>query len=208
MTFYAQLPARRTAQIVADLAVVVWVVVCLVIANGVHVATLELAGPGVELERAGTSLSVNMTAAGDKVSALPVVGDDVRVPFDRSSDAAGTITAAGRSQQAAVAKIARYLGLAVAFLPIVAALYLWLPRRIRFVRRATSTRRLVDSAADLDLFALRALVSQPLTRLAQIHPDPAEAWRREDPAILSALADLELADAGLRRPRTGSVGRA
>ena len=39
-------------------------------------------------------------------------------------------------------------------------LVLWLPRRVRFVFRARAARRFLDSSADLDLFALRALTGQ------------------------------------------------
>jgi hypothetical protein len=71
------------------------------------------------------------------------------------------------------------------------------PRRAAFVRRASAGRRLVDSAADLDLFALRALAHQPLHRLAAISDDPARAWRERDRTVVARLAALELRDAGL-----------
>jgi hypothetical protein len=69
------------------------------------------------------------------------------------------------------------------------------------VRRAAAGRALIDSAADLDLFALRALAHQPLHRLAVISDDPAAAWRERDPATVRRLAALELASVGLRPER-------
>jgi hypothetical protein len=72
---------------------------------------------------------------------------------------------------------------------------------VRFARRATAGRRLVDSAADLDLFALRALAHQPLHRLAAVSDDPARAWRDRDRDVVVRLAALELRDAGLAPDR-------
>jgi hypothetical protein len=57
------------------------------------------------------------------------------------------------------------------------------------------------TSGDLDLFALRALARQPLTALARLHPDAADAWRRRDPEAVRALADLELRACGLKAPR-------
>ena len=58
----------------------------------------------------------------------------------------------------------------------------------------------MDAAADLDLFALRALARQPLHVLARISDDPAGAWRARDPEVVLALGSLELREAGLRVP--------
>ena len=56
------------------------------------------------------------------------------------------------------------------------------------------------TAADLDLFALRALSHQPLHVLAKISDDPAGAWREGDRSVIARLADLELRDCGLAAP--------
>jgi hypothetical protein len=81
--------------------------------------------------------------------------------------------------------------------------------RGRFVRRATAAQRFIDAAADLDLFALRAMARQPMRRLAAVSPDPTGAWRRGDQATIRSLALLELRDSGLRpqslSPTAGSM---
>ena len=81
---------------------------------------------------------------------------------------------------AAVETLAFWLALAVALIPILIALAVYVPPRVRFVRRAGAGRRFLDSAADLDLFALRAMTHQPLHVLARVSPDPAGAWRLRD----------------------------
>ena len=89
-------------------------------------------------------------------------------------------------------------------------LWFYLPSRLRFVRRATAGQRYLDSGADLDLFALRAMAHQPLHVLAGIDADPAGAWRRGDPDVVDRLARLELRSVGLRPPAgltsSGRVG--
>jgi len=92
------------------------------------------------------------------------------------------------------------LGLVTAGLPILFAVLIWLPRRIRFSRRATAAQRFVDSAADLRLFALRAMANQPMHRLAAISHDPVAAWRDNEEKVVARLAALELRSTGLRPP--------
>ena len=107
----------------------------------------------------------------------------------------------GRAQVEAVQTLAFWLGIAVALIPILIALAVYLPPRIRFVRRATAGKRFLDSAADLDLFALRAMTNQPLHVLARVSDDPAGGWRERDPDVVRRLAALELKDCGLHPPR-------
>jgi hypothetical protein len=134
------------------------------------------------------------------VSDIPLVGDKAATPFDGAGDAATGLARAGQQQVAAVDTLAQWLGLAVALIPILVLLWLYLPQRIAFVRRATAGQRFLDAGADLDLFALRAMAHQPLHVLARVDPDPAGAWRRGEPEVIGQLARLELRSVGLRAP--------
>ena len=200
MKLYADQPARRLRQIVADLLVLAWVVGWVVIGRTVHEVVSRLAAPGEALESAGTSLEGGMTAAGEQMAKVPLVGGGIRAPFDAAGDAAASITAAGTELQDAVAQAATVAALAVAAWPIVVVLLVWLLVRIRFAGRARAAQRLVGGGAGLELFALRALAHQPLTALAAVSADPAGDWRRRDPDVVGALADLELRAVGLARP--------
>jgi hypothetical protein len=60
----------------------------------------------------------------------------------------------------------------------------------------------LDTLADLDLFALRAMAAQPLYVLAEISDDPVTAWRSGDREVINKLAELELRRDGLRLPDT------
>ncbi len=207
MKLYADGPGRRARQVVGDVLLVLWIAVWLELARVVHDATLALAVPGEEIESAGTGLAAKLRDAGSTVGGIPLVGDDVRVPFDGAGDAADRIASAGAAQVDAVHTLAFWLGLSVGAIPILVVLAVYVPLRWRFVRAATAGQAFVDSGSDLDLFALRAMTSQPLHRLARISDDPVAAWRRGDAAVVRDLAVLEMRDVGLSPPldRTGRM---
>ena len=200
MKIYADHSARRTRQVVGDAFFVVWLVVWVWLATVVHHATLALAVPGRKIQAAGSGLAVQLRDAGTAVGGVPFVGDKVRSPFDGAGRAADQIADAGTSQVEAVQHLAFWLGVSVAAIPILLLVALYVPFRVRFVRTATATQRFVDSAADLELFALRAMANQPVQRLAAVSPNPVRAWRDGDQDVVRSLALLELRDAGLTAP--------
>jgi hypothetical protein len=200
MKLYADGPVRRARQLVGDLLVIGWVVLWLTLADVVHDATLALAIPGERLEDAGGGLADRLRDAGSAVGDVPLVGDRVRSPFDGAGRAADQIAAAGAAQVEAVQTLAFWLGLVVGAVPILVLLAVYLPLRWRFVRTATAGQRFIDADADLDLFALRAMATQPMHRLARVSDDPVRAWRDGDPDVVRSLALLELRDAGLSPP--------
>jgi hypothetical protein len=200
MKLYADTNVRRTAQIIGDLALVIWVWVWIEIAGKVHDSTLRLATPGRKIDSSASDLADKLRDAGRSVSKVPLVGDSVRSPFDGAGRAASGISEAGQQQVAAVGSLAHWLGLAVALIPILVVLWFYVPQRIAFIRRATAGQRFLDSGADLDLFALRAMAHQPLHVLAKLDADPAGAWRRGERTTIERLAVLELQSVGLRPP--------
>ena len=205
MKLYADTPGRRGRQLFADVGFLVWCVVWIWLAFRLYEVVLLLGAPGAAIESAGTALQDNMVSAGEAIDGLPVVGQSVRGPFDRMSEAGLGIADAGRAQQEAVARVATVSAFLLALAPIATLAVLWLPLRIRFVRRINASQRLLDRSLDLDLFALRALARQPITALAEIAPDPMAAWREGDPAVTRALAELELREEGLRIPQVSSA---
>lgn len=200
MKLYADTSSRFARQLVADVLVVLWVVTWAWIGNVVHDGTLELAGPGLQLEESAGSLSVSMTEAGDVLGGVPVVGDEVATPFDRASSASESLAAAGRAEVEAVEGLALWLGLSVALIPILVVLAFYVPGRVRFARQAGAGQRFVDADPDVSLFALRAMAHQPMHVLGRISDDPVGAWQRGDQDVVRALAQLELATLGLKAP--------
>jgi len=200
MKLYADLPGRRVSQVLSDLFTVAWVLLWTYAGRVVHDTTAALRRPADGLTSAGGQLQTGMTSAGDQVARVPLVGEQLQAPFREAARTGVSLAQAGADLGLAVDRLALALGVAVAIVPVVMWLLVWLPVRARFIRRASAAQRFVDGPADLDLFALRALAGQPMHRLARIHPDPAGAWRARDPQIVRQLAVLELRDCGLRPP--------
>jgi hypothetical protein len=204
--WYAETPARRTRQIAADVVAVIALLCCYWIGSSVHDLTDNLAAPGRSLESGGAVLAQRMTDAGQAVSEAPFIGDSLRQPFDQASDAGRSIEQAGAEQQTVVHRLALTLGWVTGGVPAIVVLALWLPKRVKFARRAGHAQRLVGGGAGLDVFAFRALARQPIADLARLGSDPAAGWRNRDPAMIEALAALELRRLGLR-PKPVSTGR-
>jgi hypothetical protein len=211
MKMYADHSVRRTRQLIGDVLLVVWVLLWVKIASVVHDATMLLARPGEQIASAADGLAGRLRDAGTTVAGIPLVGDDVSGPFEGAGDAADRIARAGTAQAEAAGHLAFWLGLAVGAIPVLIALAVYLPPRIRFIREATAGQRFMDASADLYLFALRAMANQPMHRLARVSHDPVGAWRNGDREVITALAGLELRDRGMRLPaalqRPGRPGR-
>lgn len=202
MSFYASRPGRLAGQLLGDLGVLLWIVVWAVLGTVVNDAVGRLAGPARDTARTAQQLSGNFSDAASSASQVPGLGDQLRRPFDAASGSLGSLIDTANRQAATIDRLATLMGWLVFLIPVTVVLTFWLPRRIRFYRRARAAQVFLDSAADLDLFALRALASQPMHVLARISPDPVTAWRTGDRTVINALAEVELARTGLRLPAT------
>ncbi len=198
MRLYADRRGVMARQFVSDLLVVAWVVFWIWAATRVYDTVEKLAVPGQKLEGAGEGMAGGLTDAGDKVDNVPGVGDELSSPLDRAAGAANSLAEAGRAQQEAVENLAITLVVLLLIVPLGLILFVWLPLRIRWIRRASFATALRGVRTGRDLLALRALANQPLRRLAAIGPDPASAWRDADVSTVDRLAALELRTLGLR----------
>ncbi|TQN43145.1 hypothetical protein FHU33_2575 [Blastococcus colisei] len=197
MQLYAQDPVQRTRQLAADVGMLAWLVVWALVARAVHGAVLVLAEPGLAVEELGTSVAGTMSSAAGVAEDVPVVGDELAVPFDALSDAGGSVTGAGQASQDAVGTLATILAVVLVVLPVGWLLLRWLPWRLRYVREAGAARRLLAGTPGLEILAARALATAPLARLAALPEGTGAAWRAGDPAAVRALAALELRRLGL-----------
>ena len=118
----------------------------------------------------------------------------VRAPRPRRAAPAG---GAGVDQQTLWTRRAVAIGGGLVVF-ILLVLLVWAASRVAWVRRARALGREVADPQSQQLLALRALVHQDPRRLQSLHPDPVGAWRSGDPEAVRALADLELAQVGLR----------
>lgn len=197
MRLYAAAPARCARQVLGDLLLLAWVAAWAWAGREVHDATLTLGQPGRATASAADEMAGRFHDVEGRIGGIPGMGDDLAAPFRGAADAAESLAAAGRSQAETVADIALLVGLAIFLIPVLMVAVVYVPLRIRFVRRASAGRRLL--AADPALLALRALANQPLRALTKISDDPVAAWRNDDRATVRRLADLELRSLGLKR---------
>lgn len=201
MVHYADKPARRTRQVVADVFVVCFIAGAIWLAVGIHDGIAAWGEWGVKVESSGRNLSNSLTNVGATFASVPLVGDAMRAPFDTAANAANELEAAGKDIQAQVANFARIVAWVAALVPIFFILLIWLPLRLRFAIRAGTIRALSQSPEGMELLALRALAREPLGHLRAIGPDVASKWRKGDPEAVRALAELSLGHAGMRVPR-------
>lgn len=198
MKFYADQLPTAIRQLLTDILVVIWVYAWIRAGLWVHDMVLKLGVPGTRLEGAGTSLADNLADAGGKVGRVPLVGDQLTKPFNGAADAARSVADAGRQTHEVVGDLALIVALISVAVPLALVLFLWLPMRLRWMRRAGVASRVRDEPAGRDLLALRALATRPLNQLSKLGPDIAQSWRNGDASAVDALAALELKDLGLK----------
>lgn len=201
MRLYADSPTVRARQVAADLGMVAWLVLWVLVARTVHGAVLALAEPGRAVEDLASSVADSMASAAEAAEDVPLVGDELAAPFDALGSAGDSVGGAGQAAQDAVGTLATVLAVVLVLLPVGWALLRWLTWRLGWARAAGAARRL--AAADPDVLAARALATAPLSRLAALPPGTADGWRAGDPAATRTLAAVELERLGLPAPRDG-----
>ena len=206
MQLYAQRSVLRTRQLAADLGMLAWLVLWVVVARTVHGAVLVLAAPGKAVEDLGNTIAGNMDSAAGVAEDVPVVGDELAAPFDALADASGSVSGAGQAAQDAVGTLATVLAVVLVVLPVGWLLLRWLPWRLDYAREAGAARRLLAGTPDLHVLAARALATAPLPRLAALPAGTGAAWQAGDPAAVRALAAVELGRLGLRLPDPDGAG--
>jgi hypothetical protein len=200
MGIYASRPKRLIGQVLSDVFVLTWGVVWALIGVFINATIGVLATPARETARAAARLAGDFTDAADQAAKVPGVGEQLRRPFDAASVTMGNLIVSANHQVDSIERLALIVGWLVFLIPVAVVVAFWLPRRIRFYRQARASQQFIDSAADLDLFALRAMASQPLYVLAGVSDDPVRDWRGGNRDVINRLAEIELRRNGLRMP--------
>lgn len=198
MQWYAETSARRTRQIAADLVVLGWVIVWVLVGRWVHGLIQGLSAPADPLRSAGSSVQSRAQEIASTIGDTPLVGDRLTGPFEGVAHAGGSLVSAGDTLESSVNRVATLVGSLTALVPIILVLGCYLLVRVLRARRAGAMARFRDAEGSVDLLALRALVNQKPTRLATVGADPLSAWRGGDQEQIAALAAMELRRLGLR----------
>jgi hypothetical protein len=194
---YATTPGRLLAQLLSDVAVVIWTLVWVLVGLAVDTAVSTIAEVGRQVQGGADGVADSLKSAGHSADRIPLVGDAVSEPLTAASKAALDIAGAGHNLDTTATWLAVVLALAVAAPPTLAVVMPWLVLRIRFFRRKWNVSALAATPAGEQLLALRALANRPLRRLTAVSADPVGAWRREDFGAIRGLAALELRSAGI-----------
>ncbi|QAV69519.1 hypothetical protein ESZ53_03100 [Salinibacterium sp. UTAS2018] len=198
MQLYADQPARRTLQIAADLISVGFIVIWIALGVWVYQLIAAFQELGVQMQAAGAGFESTMVELGNTLGSVPLIGSGIRAPFGGASEAGAALESAGQSQQTSVEAAATAVGLFIGIVPVALILLVWLLPRLRFAVRASEAKRVLATPGGANLLALRALSTLSLTVLARVSDDPAAEWRAGNGAIVARLAQLQLAELGLR----------
>ena len=200
MQMYADQRPRRARQITADLLFVIWIGLWAWQGVSTFHSTLDLTKPTARTQQAADSLAANMGEAADSLGAIPLLGEAAARPFLKARDSAAELAGAGVRTEESLRGLAWKLGLSLGIGPSVLLAAFYLPGRLRFIRAITAGRAFLDSTPDMDIFAMRALMNQPLAVLSTISDDPVGAWRSGDALVIAELARLEVTSIGLTPP--------
>jgi hypothetical protein len=186
-----------------DIALVAWLVLWLALASWMVVDI-----------RRQTELSDNVTAVGsalsrtaqtfDTLSLLPLVGGRIGQFVGQINDTATRVERSGTDSHASIESLSVLVGVAVAVIPTILMLVLYLPFRLSWRRYVAEVRRaLAASPPDplIDAYlARRAVENLSYDRLRALGDDP---WRDIEEGRVRSLADGEIERLGLRRPERG-----
>jgi hypothetical protein len=196
MKLYAELPAQRTRQVILDLIALAWCAVCIRLGMFVHDLVDKLSAAGELLVDAGKDLQQTTSSVQGAVVRVPVIGSFLRERFDGLAGVGRSLEESGVSQLRTVDTLSMWLGVVVALLPILLALWIWTSRRASWIRDASAAARLRNDSRNHYLFALRAISNRPLTELSS--PAARDAIRAFHDGDYAPLARLELRGLGLR----------
>src|ERR687890_2774629 len=113
MRIYAERPGRVALQVLADVAVLVWVVVVVDLAQTAKALLLALQVPAGRLTGAGESLRGAFDNAATTASGVPFVGDDLARALGTGTGAGDSLSASGRDLAASVASAATGVAAAI-----------------------------------------------------------------------------------------------
>ena len=202
MRLYADTPARRTRQVVADLviAVVAGAGIALGVALGLGVN--QLARASSDLSGRTGSTGAALLGSAQQLSTVPAIGGQLSTPLVGLASVISSTGDTLATQATRLHALAWVLGAAVVLAAVAVAVLLWVVARWPWVRRASGIPRTLGPD-ELEALAAAAVSTRPLGRIRRLGPGVIGAWRAGNPAARDQLAGVELAALGLR----GGSGR-
>ena len=201
MKVYPDVPARRRATMVGDLATAGLLGLLAWMAVRVHDAVDRLAVLGSGVREGGLSVQAGFGSAAAKVNGVPLVGDSLAGALRGAGQGSGgRVAALGSQGEAGVHHLALILAAVVFAVPALLVLALVLPRRVRQIRQLTAAAGVLagwDDPHRRRLLAMRAAFGLPYGTLVAYTRDPLGDLADDH---YDALVRAALEDAGVRAP--------
>lgn len=200
MRLYPDIYSRRFAWMLADLVMVAWIYLCIRAGLWVNNLVLQLDALAQGVINAGKTFDSWILSFEQGIpNGVPYLSDFLHRTAEALKTHSGDpLISAGMAGSRGVHLLALILGIVVAAVPLVFALAIFLPRRLRLLadmrgihvtlRRALARPELTPQM--LEILAGRAIYTLPYHRLLAYSRNPAEDWymRRFEPL---ARAELE-----------------
>jgi hypothetical protein len=200
MRLYPDLYGRRFAWMLADLVMVAWIYLCVQAGLWVNNLVLQLDALAQGVINAGKTFDSWILSFEQGIpSNVPYLSDFLHRTAEALKTHSGdSLISAGRAGSHGIHLLALILAIIVTTVPLVFALAIYLPRRLRLIadmrgihvtlRRALERPELAPQM--LEILAGRAIYTLPYHRLLEYSRNPAEDWylRRFEPL---ARAELE-----------------
>ncbi len=200
MRLYPDLYGRRFAWMLADLLIAVWIYLCVEAGLWVNTLVLQLDALAQGVINAGRTFDSWILSFEQGIpNGVPYLSDFLHRTAEALKTHSGdSLITAGRAGSHGIHLLALILGIMVAAIPMLFALAIFLPRRLRLIadmrgihmtlRRALAQPELTPQM--LEILAGRAIYTLPYHRLLAYSRNPAEDWylRRFEPL---ARAELE-----------------
>jgi hypothetical protein len=208
MRAFSEVPIRRTQELVADGATVVWVFLWIFLGVQVYAALAELSAVGTSIGDAGAGLEGAGTTLRGVLAQIPLIGEGVADVVGGAFDGIGApLVNAGADLEQLLLIIAAVLAL----LLVAAALIPWLNRYLPWRRQRwqrlnagdRAIRRGSSAQPDLErVLATRAIARLEYAELLEHTPDPIGDFTT---GRYDRLARAEMTSVGLV-PSSGGPG--
>jgi hypothetical protein len=190
-----RLVSNRRSVSRADLAVILWVLVCAFAGVKAGQGIASLSGLGDDVRSVGRAVH----DTGDTIGSIdvPLVGGSIKSAGQSVSKAGADVERRGRAGHEKIVRTAWLVGLTIFGLPTLPLLALYVPLRRRRVRERDAVAGGLSAARDdpeLErMLAERALLTLPYERLVAL----GEPWRDVAEGRYAQLAALERERAGV-----------
>lgn len=179
---------RRTVSRV-DLTLIAWILICAFLGLKAGQGIASLSGVGDDVRAIGRAVH----DTGDAIDSIdvPLVGGGIKSAGQSVSKAGADVEHRGRETHRKITRTAWLVGLAIALLPTLPLLALYVPLRRRRVRERDAVAGALDRARDDPaaerMLAERALLTLPYARLVEL----GEPWRDVADGRYAELATIE-----------------